>query len=112
MNFIWLKASSVERNLLQSITMLVGNDQRLLTFLFDTDSPRLRKRAGILKEESWQLNESEQLLVRAALDIWSGSGHLQFWEMLEKRDIETWQNFIGAIRMTFDTNRSFESAKS
>jgi hypothetical protein len=99
MSFTWPNANSEERKLLQAITVLLGYDQKLLIFLLDPDSPRLRRRAGILKEDSWRLSESQQLQIRAALDLWSGSGHLQLWEILEKWDDGCWQNFLGAIRI-------------
>jgi hypothetical protein len=104
MTFSWPNAKSEERRLLNAITILLGNDQRLLGFLLDPNSPRLRKRAGILKEDSWNLSPSDQLLVRAALDLWSGSGHLQLWEMIEEWDEENWENFYRAIRLRLALN--------
>jgi hypothetical protein len=98
MNFIWPNANLQERKLLSGIKILLGNDARLLAFLLDPHSPRLRKRAGILKEDAWNFSHGEQLLVRAALDFWSGSGHLQLWEMIETWDQTNWIHFLRAIR--------------
>lgn len=99
MTFSWPNVKNEERNLLHAITILCGNDKRLLGFLLDPNSPRLRKRAGILREDAWEFSDGEQLLVRAALDLWSGSGHLQLWEMVETWDSTNWVNFVRAIQV-------------
>ena len=98
MNFTWPNAKNEERRLLNAIRILLGNDPRLLAFLLDPNSPRLRRRAGILQEDAWNLSDGEQLMVRAALDLWSGSGHLQLWEMIETWDPTSWIHFIRAVR--------------
>ncbi len=98
MNFTWPNAKTEERKLLDAIVILLGNDPRLLAFLLDPESPRLRKRAGILKEDSWKFSHGDQLLIHAALDLWSGSGHLQLWEMIEAWEGANWENFIRAIQ--------------
>ena len=94
MNFTWKSASKTELQLYKSIALLLNDNESLLRFLFDPQEPKLRKRAGILKEDSWDLEEEEQLLIRAALDLWSGSGHLALWECLERWDRSSWIQFI------------------
>ncbi len=97
MNFTWQKTTDSEKQLLGVIRILVGDDPRLLQFLFDPIQPRLRRRAGILKEDSWNFSHGEQGIIRAALDIWSGSGHLLLWEMLETWDHVNWIRFLNAL---------------
>ncbi|PWU15345.1 MAG: hypothetical protein C5B49_11955 [Bdellovibrio sp.] len=93
MSFDWEGADPSSKMLYETIAILFRRDLRLLTFLFDPKSPRLKRRAGILREESWRLSEDEQLFVRVALDIWSGSGHVQLWEMTESWSGEEWKLF-------------------
>jgi len=97
MNFTWPNASASEKRLFEAIRILVGDDPRLLEYLFDPIRPRLRRRAGILKEDAWNFSDGEQLLIRAALDFWSGSGHLPLWEMVENWESTNWIHFINAI---------------
>lgn len=97
MSIIWKSANETENGLLRAITILFGNDEKLLNFLFDPKVPKIRKRAGILRDESWELDDREQLLVRTALDIWSGSGHVQIWELLENLDEKNLSNCIVAL---------------
>jgi len=98
MIFHWRNATSDELRLLKIISILVDQDDRLLSLLFEPTAPKLRKRAGILKEDTWKLSDGEALLVRAALDIWSGSGHVQLWELIETWDEDNWSRFIKAIQ--------------
>lgn len=97
MNITWKTASDTEQKLFRVITILLGHNQNLLNFIFDSKAPKIRKRAGILNEDSWNLSNSDQVLIRAALDIWSGSGHVQLWELIENWDKKNWINCINAL---------------
>ena len=93
----WQTASSGDKRLLEIISRLFDFDQRLLEFCFDPLSPRLRKRAGILKEDAWGFSHGEQLLVRAALELWSGSGHVYLFELIETLDDKNLTRVLRAI---------------
>lgn len=93
----WLGADKGAVKLIEAISILTNQNQELVTFLFDPNSPRLRKRAGILREDAWKFSEEDQLLVRVALDLWSGSGHVQVWELVEAWDTDNWQRFNQAV---------------
>jgi hypothetical protein len=97
MKIKWLAANSREQTLLEGISLLLDGRSELLEFLFDPSKPRLRKRAGILREDSWCFSHGEVLLIHAALDLWSGSGHLEFWDCLETWDDKNWILFVSAI---------------
>jgi hypothetical protein len=97
MSYQWKNASVNETLLYQCVSLLLGYDKRLIEFVFDAERPKLRKRAGILRDDSIFFNETEQLLIRAALDFWSGSGQLALWEMLETWDSTIWTRFGIAI---------------
>lgn len=86
------------RQIFEAISILLGNDQKLMKYLFKYGEFRLRARAGILKEDAWKFSEAEQLLIRVALDFWSGSGHAQLWELLETWNGDDWKRFETAVR--------------
>ena len=97
MNIQWQNAEDAELKVARSIFLLVDSDPRLLEFLFDPKKLRLRKRAGVLRDEAWMFNDEEQLLLRVALDIWCGSGHVHLWELIEMWGVAGWFRFIRAI---------------
>lgn len=108
MNIDWKDSSNDEKRLFDAISVLLGSNPNLLQFLFDPIRSKIRKRPGLLRDDSWPFSHGEQLLIRASLDIWSGGGHLQFWEMLETWDSLTWINFFRAIAKLKDLPFDFK----
>jgi len=97
MNFTWNDATASDRKMFEAINHLVNSNEEILNFMFCPERHRLIKRAGILKEDAWKLSGTDQLLIRTALDFWSGSGHVFLWELLEGWNNDDWRCFIGAI---------------
>ncbi len=97
MSYQWKNASANEILLYQCVSHLLGYDKRLIEFVFDPKKPKIRKRAGILREDAFFFSHGEQLLIRAALDFWSGSGQLALWEMLETWDSAIWSRFMQTV---------------
>ena len=93
----WESANPGDKMLREVIFRLFDSDERLVDFLFDVETPRLRKKAGILKEDAWCFSDREQLLIRAALDFWSGSGHVNLCELLDDLDDENLKRVLKAI---------------
>jgi hypothetical protein len=93
----WELANRGDKSLREVIFRLLDSDEHLVDFLFDQGTPRLRKRAGILKEDAWCFSDGEQILIRAALEFWSGSGHVYLWELLEGLDNENLKRVLKAI---------------
>jgi hypothetical protein len=93
----WKNATVVERRLFRGICILAGGHKALVGLLFNPKAPQLRDRPGVIRDDSWHLSHEEMLLVQAALDIWSGSGHLALWDCLETWDEENWIRFIAAV---------------
>ena len=64
------------------ISRLFDFDPSMMAFLFDPiDSVYLRADPDLILFDSWELSPEKQLMVRAALDIWSNSGNLFLWEI-------------------------------
>lgn len=97
MTINWHGGDEKSLSLLRAISLLLNRNQTLLKFIFDSEKPRLRKRAGILRDDSWKFTEAEQLKIRVALDIWSGSGHVHLWEILESWNESDWKLFSTAV---------------
>lgn len=93
----WQNASKHDLKLLEGISILTDGRKDLLEFLLDPAQPRLRKRPGLLRDDSWGFSHGEILVVHAALDLWSGAGHLNFWDCIETWDYDNWIRFFAAI---------------
>lgn len=80
------------------ISRLLDYDQSTIDFLFEPVSPPcLRECPEILLEDSWELKSEQQILVRAALDIWSGSGNVFLWELINGLSEQNFAQLTGAI---------------
>ena len=80
------------------ISRLFDFDQRKTAFLFDPiDSVQLREQPENILYDSWELCSEQQILVRAALDIWSRSGNLFLSELLDGLSHENTAKVISAI---------------
>lgn len=97
MNINWPGADEKSLSLFRAVSVLLSHNQTLLDFLFDLERPRLRKRVGILRDDAWRFSEEDQLLIRVALDLWSGSGHVQLWELTETWGKVDWTLFSDAV---------------
>lgn len=65
------------------ISRLFDSDHAMTAFLFEpATSTNLREHPDVLVFDSWDLKDEQRILVRAALDIWSSSGNVFLWELL------------------------------
>lgn len=94
------------------ISHLLGFDQRLMTHLFDPCLPHvLRENPAVILEDSWELPLEEQMLVRAALDIWSDSGNVFLWELL-KLSPQNLSRLLVALNNCIDLGKLIPSRRS
>ena len=86
-----------QAHLLNSISILFNNDERLLQFFFSHKEPVLRLPARCLVTESNGFEHRDQLLVRVALDYWNRRGYAKLNDMLNEWDHEYWLRFLKSI---------------
>ena len=95
--FGWTHSSLADSHRLIAIYRLLGGDDRLLKFIFDLRSPKLRLPPNALLTEAAGLSHGERLLVQAGIDLWCGQGCLSLADALETWDEENTTRFIRAI---------------
>ncbi len=94
----WNQATFDERRLLKGISLVLGKHPKLLLFVFDAAVPRLRALPEVLLAESETFSAREDLLVRVALDLWSGCGNAQVWEIVEYLAYDEFFYFLEGLR--------------
>lgn len=82
---------------LNVISVLLDHEENLLEFLFGHKTYQLRLSGDNLIKEAKHFNREDLLLIKAALDIWNGSGNLKFSECLKSWDNSYWIKFIRAV---------------
>ena len=96
---MWNKKNTCESDfmLYEALSRLYAHHKGLLPFLLNSDGPRLRMPSDILKEHSAVFSSGEQLLVRIGLDIWDGSGGINFNELYQVLDQKNLQTVVSAL---------------
>jgi hypothetical protein len=97
LTFGWTCASLADSHRLIAIYRLLDGDDRLLKFIFDLRTPKLRLPPDALIAEAAGLSHGERLLVQAGIDLWCGQGRLNLAEALENWDEENTTRFIRAV---------------
>ncbi len=93
----WREATSSDRRMYQAICLVFLNHPKLLEFFFEKKRPRIRFVAEQMRKEAAGFSSGEQILIRVALDMWSGSGNAKVWQMLETLDSSNFGNCLKAL---------------
>ena len=81
-----------------AISHLFASDHALTAFFFEpTFSANLRAHPNTLIFDSWDLNNEQRILVRAALDVWNKSGNIFLWEILDGLNHQSLSQLILAL---------------
>jgi hypothetical protein len=84
----WEDASSGDRKLFEAISELLAGKPYLLMFLFDPQKPKLNGSSRDILATANGFGSIDLLLVRVVLDLWSGSGNVTVYEVLDAgRDV-------------------------
>lgn len=95
----WRHASSSDRRLYSAVSAIFLKHPHLLRFLFDDHEPRLRMIPEEMLREIRGFSSGEQILVRVAMDIWSGSGNAKIWQIVETLDPDNFANVLEGLRI-------------
>jgi hypothetical protein len=93
----WQHATDSDRQLYKAISIVFLNHPNLLEFLFEGEQPRIRLRGLEMRRAAICFSSGEQLLLRVALDMWSGSGNAKIWQLLETLDAGNFANVLNAL---------------
>ena len=93
----WQKATKSDRHMYQAIGLVFRNHPELLEFFFEAREPRVRFVSEEMLREAAGFSSGERILIRVALDMWSGSGNAKIWQMLETLDHNNFHNCLKAL---------------
>ncbi|MGE3759869.1 MAG: hypothetical protein AB7H97_19035 [Pseudobdellovibrionaceae bacterium] len=93
----WQSATKADHRLWFVIKIIFRNHPELLDFLFEKDEPRIRLEPLELRKQALCFSSGEELLVRVALDVWSGSGNAKIWQLIETLDCDNLSNVLEAL---------------
>jgi hypothetical protein len=94
----WQGAGRHERRMQEVFNLIFENHPEFLGFLFEPERARLRMAPDELLTEAGGFSTGERILIRVALDLWSGQGHVQLWDMVERLDDENYHHVLAGLR--------------
>lgn len=95
----WVRARDSEKRYYDAIARVFGCHPYLLKGFFEEDKARLSQEPEKILQRSEGFADSEIVLIKVALDIWSGSGNAPVWQVLEVLDGDNFRNVIHALMM-------------
>jgi hypothetical protein len=81
----------------RAISLLLANDPKLLDFLLKPCRTELRASPERLKQAARCFSSGEQILVRAALDIWDDCGQVKLADIVFRLDQTRLEAFLLAV---------------
>lgn len=93
----WQTATKTDHQLYFVIKIIFRNHPKLLEFFFEAEEPRICGEPMEIRKLALCFSSGEELLVRVALDVWSGSGNAKIWQLVETLDSENFSNVLEAL---------------
>lgn len=86
-----------EQKLLESIYLVCKKHPQLVNFTFNKTKTRLSDQPQNILREAFAFSSGEYVLVQVMLDLWSGSGHVNLYDIVSTLDDENFKNVIMAL---------------
>jgi hypothetical protein len=83
--------------LVHAVQILIDNDERLTRHLFSPKEPKFRADTATILSDARGYSSGEQLVIRAAIDLWNGTGATPLNRLLEVWDDQNWIRLIHAV---------------
>jgi hypothetical protein len=82
----------------ETLNLIFSNHPGFLEFLFHQDEPRLRDEPELLLTKAAAFSTGEKILIRIALDLWSGQGRVSLWDIVERLDLDNYEHVLAGLR--------------
>ena len=104
----------IENRTVRSVLCVFSMHQYLVDFFFEKPNKvKIRFRPDEMRWRIQDMSSGEQVLVRVALDIWSGSGDAKIWELLEILDEGNFGAVLKALMLIkFDRTWPYDHGSS
>jgi hypothetical protein len=94
----WQGAGRHERRMQEVLNLIFQNHPQFLEFLFEKERAKLRQDPEELLRDAMVFSTGEKILIRIALDLWSGQGLVHLWDIVERLDEENYHNVLAGLR--------------
>jgi ArsR family metal-binding transcriptional regulator len=95
----WKDCGRAHERLGEVMNQIFRNHPKLLDFVFYPDRPELRDEPDVLLQDAGCFSTGEQVLIRIALDLWTGEVEVKLWDMIQRLDQSNYQNVLLGLRI-------------
>ena len=99
MSIYWIDASPGDQLLLKSIILLLKSRPDFKKLIFHDTHAKLRHSPKKILSSFAGMSHGEVVLIKLALDLWSGERGANLHEVIKILDAENWSNFLEALKM-------------
>lgn len=103
----WENARNSELRQFQAIVRVFSQHPYLLNGFFETKRARLTRTPEKILRFAKGFSDGELVLIRVALDIWSGSGNAKVWQLLEILDGDNFRNVMLGLLMIKSEDQTY-----
>jgi len=93
----WKDCTQEEQRLSEIMYLLFKLYPELEKFLFQSGVPRLNEPPDVLLNQVGCFSSGEQILIRVALDLWSGEGGAKLSDIIHRLDDDNFTNVTTAL---------------
>lgn len=93
----WKTCSEEEKRLANIMHLLFKSYPELEQFLFNPETPNLNEPPEDILTQIGVFSSGEQILIRVALDLWSGEGGTRLYDMIYRLDDHNFTKVMAAI---------------
>ena len=93
----WKDCTDEEHRLSEIMYLLFKPYPQLEKFLFQSEVPRLNEPPNVLLDQAGCFSSGEQILIRVALDLWSGEGSTRLSDIIHRLDDSNFTNVMAGI---------------
>jgi hypothetical protein len=94
---LWKDCTQEEHRLAEIMYLLFKSYPALEKFLFQSRVPRLNEPPDVLLNQAGCFSSGEQILIRVALDLWSGEGGTKLSDIIHRLDDNNFTNVMAGI---------------
>ncbi len=81
----------------EAIQLVFHKHPSLIDFMFEKNRKRLSDFPENLLKKAIAYSSGEYILIQVALDLWSGSGNVNLYDLLTTLDKENFKNVLNAL---------------
>lgn len=96
---IMTKKTNENNEIYKIISLVLGHNVNLINLVLNKNKTRLRDQPEVILEKNLFLSSGEIVLLKVAIDLWSGTSFSSLYDLIYTLDRRNFENIMHAIRI-------------